>query len=150
MDDIVDELVRLSREDWANDETSWDFQVNQLISNAEDGGNLKKISLSIRQLENSNTRRVVELETRNNELFTAMFGLESEVQPDIHVRAVTLRSNPQHRYDADKSESELEALLLADTIREFISYAVGCMLGRYSLDKPGPVSYTHLTLPTKA
>ena len=43
----------------------------------------------------------------------------------------------QYRYGSDKNEQALEALLLADTMREFISYAVGCMLGRYSLDKPG-------------
>ena len=35
------------------------------------------------------------------------------------------------------AEDELERLLLADTMRELISYAVGCMFGRYSLDKPG-------------
>jgi hypothetical protein len=37
----------------------------------------------------------------------------------------------------DKIEEELEALLLADTMRELVSYAVGCMFGRYALDKPG-------------
>ena len=38
---------------------------------------------------------------------------------------------------ARRTKTELEALLLADTMKEFISYAVGCMFGRYSLDKPG-------------
>ncbi len=58
-------------------------------------------------------------------------------QSDVRIEQITLNCNPHYRYGADKSESELEALLLADTMREFISYAVGCMLGRYSLDKPG-------------
>src|SRR5690606_18735945 len=44
-----------------------------------------------------------------------------------------------YRYRGDKTDEELEELLLADTMREFISYAVGCMFGRYSLDKPGLV-----------
>ena len=43
----------------------------------------------------------------------------------------------EYRYGNDKSEDELEALLLADTMRELVSYAVGCMFGRYSLDAPG-------------
>jgi type II restriction/modification system DNA methylase subunit YeeA len=52
---------------------------------------------------------------------------------------VTLTCNPHYRYGSGKSEEELEALLLADTMRELVSYAVGCMFGRYSLDKPGLV-----------
>ncbi len=50
---------------------------------------------------------------------------------------ITLTCNPHYRYGNDKSEDELEALLLADTMRELVSYAVGCMFGRYALDKPG-------------
>ena len=50
---------------------------------------------------------------------------------------ITLTCNPHYRYGGDRSEDELEALLLADTLRELVSYAVGCMFGRYSLDKPG-------------
>ncbi len=50
---------------------------------------------------------------------------------------INLNYNPHYRYGNDKSEDELEALLLADTMRELVSYAVGCMFGRYALDKPG-------------
>ncbi|WP_222613859.1 hypothetical protein [Undibacterium seohonense] len=50
---------------------------------------------------------------------------------------ITLTCNPHSRYGGDKSEDELEVMLLADTMRELVSYAVGCMFGRYSLDKPG-------------
>jgi type II restriction/modification system DNA methylase subunit YeeA len=52
---------------------------------------------------------------------------------------ITLTCNPHYRYGGDRTEDELEALLLADTVREFLSYAVGCMVGRYSLDTPGLV-----------
>ena len=44
-----------------------------------------------------------------------------------------------YRYGAGKTDDEYEKLQLADSVREFISYAVGCMFGRYSLDKPGLV-----------
>ncbi|MCP4889896.1 MAG: class I SAM-dependent DNA methyltransferase [Planctomycetaceae bacterium] len=77
------------------------------------------------------------LETENNQLFTVAYNLESEIEPTVRHDEITLSCNPSDRYGSDKSDSELEALLLADTMREFISYAVGCMLGRYSLDKPG-------------
>ena len=55
------------------------------------------------------------------------------------LKEITLTCNPHYRYGGDKTEEELEALLLADTMKEFISYAVGCMFGRYALEKPGLV-----------
>ena len=50
---------------------------------------------------------------------------------------ITLTCNPHYRYGGNKSEEELEILLRADSMREFISYAVGCMFGRYALEEPG-------------
>jgi type II restriction/modification system DNA methylase subunit YeeA len=55
----------------------------------------------------------------------------------VPLKEITLTCNPYYRYGGDKTDDELEALLLADTMRELISYAVGCMFGRYSLDKSG-------------
>ncbi len=77
------------------------------------------------------------LEEENNRLFIDAYGLQDELTPDVPLAEITLTCNPHYRYDAKKSDDELEARLLADTMREFISYAVGCMFGRYSLDKPG-------------
>jgi type II restriction/modification system DNA methylase subunit YeeA len=72
-----------------------------------------------------------------NHLFIEAYVVEEEVDGIVPIEEITLDLNPYYRYGSDKSESELEVLLLADTMREFISYAVGCMTGRYSLDKPG-------------
>jgi len=77
------------------------------------------------------------LEQRNNEFFINSFHLNSDLDPNPSLEDITLLCNPHYRYGGNHSEAELEALLLADTMREFISYAVGCMFGRYSLDKPG-------------
>ena len=57
--------------------------------------------------------------------------------PEVPLPEITLTCNPHYRYKGNKAEKELEDLSLADTMKEFISYAVGCMFGRYSLDKPG-------------
>jgi type II restriction/modification system DNA methylase subunit YeeA len=77
------------------------------------------------------------LEQENNRIFIDAYGLQDELTPDVPLNEITLTCNPHYRYGSDKSEEELEAMLLADTMRELVSYAVGCMLGRYSLDKPG-------------
>lgn len=55
------------------------------------------------------------------------------------IAEITLSCNPPYRYGGIRSAEELEALLLADTMRDLVAYAVGCMFGRYSLDVPGLV-----------
>jgi type II restriction/modification system DNA methylase subunit YeeA len=83
------------------------------------------------------TLEMQRLEEENNRIFIAAYGLQDELTPDVPLSEITLTCNPHYRYGGDKSEKELEPMLLADTMRELVSYAVGCMLGRYSLDKPG-------------
>ena len=83
------------------------------------------------------TLEMQHLEQENNKNFIEAYGLQDELTPDVPLKEITLTCNPYYRYGRKKTVEELEALLLADTMREFISYAVGCMLGRYSLDKPG-------------
>ena len=61
------------------------------------------------------------------------------VSPVVTPENVTLLCNPEYRYGVDESEAELSELQRLDSVREFVSYAVGCMFGRYSLDKPGLV-----------
>ncbi len=53
------------------------------------------------------------------------------------IEEITLTCNPAYRYGVKISEDEREARLLADTMAEFLHYAVGCMFGRYSRDAPG-------------
>ena len=77
------------------------------------------------------------LEEENNRIFIDAYGLQDELTPDVPLEEITLTCNPYYRYGNKKSDPELESLLLADTMREFLSYAVGCMFGRYSLDRPG-------------
>ena len=77
------------------------------------------------------------LEEENNRIFIDAYGLQDELTPEVPLREITLTCNPHYRYGGEKTEEELEALLLADTMRELVSYAVGCMFGRYSLDKEG-------------
>ena len=83
------------------------------------------------------TLEMQRLEEENNRIFIEAYGLQDELTPEVPLNEITLTCNPHYRYGNDKSEDELEALLLADTMRELVSYAVGFMFGRYALDKPG-------------
>ncbi len=85
----------------------------------------------------SMTLEMQRLEEENNRIFIDAYGLQDELTPEVPLKEITLTCNPHYRYKGDKTEAALEALQQQDTMKEFISYAVGCMFGRYSLDKPG-------------
>ena len=86
-------------------------------------------------------REAQELEEENNRYWTCVYGLEDEVPTEVPLNRVSLTSNPWFRYapakGEERSEAEYRELFAADAVRDLISYAVGCMFGRYSLDEPG-------------
>ncbi|MDR0705059.1 MAG: hypothetical protein LBF88_08725 [Planctomycetaceae bacterium] len=83
------------------------------------------------------TLEMQRLEEENNRIFIEAYGLQYEIAPEVPLKEITLACNPNYRYGGNRSETELEKMLLSDTIKELLSYAVGCMMGRYSLDEPG-------------
>ena len=151
---IVLENIDNSRTDWDSFETSWDFQVHPLVRWIRDRHNAQAILPLLDQykewkqanpekaLENDlqvEASSTVELsfnlwrlesflrfqqlkanEEELNRIFIDIYGLQDELTPDVADKDVTVRQ-------AD----------LGRDIRSLVSYAVGCMLGRYSLDKPG-------------
>jgi hypothetical protein len=120
IDETVSACVEQSQADWDNFETSWDFRDQPLLR-----AGLKGLVLeaSWRNWQAQNTaaiRRMQELETENNRLFIAAYGLEDELQPEVPEEQITL------------ARAEARRDMVA-----FLSYATGCMMGRYSLDHPG-------------
>lgn len=132
---IVSELIEIHKQDWDSRENSWDFQSSTLIPAASSS---LESEYAIRSSEwNERVTHVNSLEVLLNQRIIETYQLKGVVDAGVPIQEITLEVNPAYRYGSDKSESELESLRLADTMCEFISYAVGCMLGRYSLNKPG-------------
>lgn len=131
--------VSYSKQDWDAYETSWDFTSLPLLSPEHRKPTLAETYATLRQHWQGMTDEMQKLEEENNRIFIEAYGLQDELTPDVPLKEITLTCNPHYRYGGDKTPEELEALLLADTMREFISYAVGCMFGRYALEKPGLV-----------
>ena len=123
--------------DWDSYETSWAFIILPLLHSDFHQSILKATYIQLRAHWREMMLEMQRLEEENNRIFIKAYGLQDELTPDVPLKEITLTCNPHYRYNGKKSEEELEALLLADTMKEFISYAVGCMFGRYSLDKPG-------------
>jgi len=137
--ELVNSCVSLGKQDWDSSEMSWDFTKLPLFEYEHKTTTLSSTYSSVRAQWKENTFRMKQQEEEVNHIFIEACGLQSELSPNLSLKEITLTCNPYYRYGSKRSEEELEELLRADAMKEFISYAVGCMFGRYSLDKPSLV-----------
>jgi hypothetical protein len=123
--ELAKRLVELHREDWNSSECSWDFQRPGMMSAATPPRSIRSDYST--WLENTQDRLALarELEEQNNRLFLDAYGLQGELSTEVPDDQITL-------YRPDREED----------IKRLLSYAIGCMMGRYSLDKPGLI-YAH-------
>lgn len=134
---IARKIVHISKSDWDAYETSWDFTTLPLLSPDHRGETLADSYATLRVHWQSMTDEMKALEEENNRIFIDAYGLQDELTPEVPIEEITLTCNPAYRYGVKGSEDDRETRLRADTMAEFLSYAVGCMFGRYSLDAPG-------------
>ena len=122
---LASECVEISNSDWASAEVFWKFVGLPIIVKNK---NEKRLHTSWARSAAEIERRFFKLkdcEERNNRIFIDAYGLNGELSPEVPESQITLA-----RSDREKDCQRL------------ISYAVGCMMGRYSLDEPGLV-YAH-------
>ena len=115
---IVDENISLAKEDWDSYETSWDFTTHPLLKY-----NYKTLSECYKLYCDECDKRKEQMkynETKLNERFINIYQLNDEISSEVSDKDITLSSNNELR-----------------DIKSFISYSVGCMFGRYSLDTNG-------------
>lgn len=135
--DISQNCKRISKEDWNAYETSWNFEYLPLLNEANITTRLDDAYRNLRSSWQEMTDEMKRLEEENNRIFIDAYGLQEELTADVPLEEITLTCNPYYRYGGKNTPEELEAKLLSDTMQEFIHYAVGCLFGRYSIDKPG-------------
>lgn len=129
---IVKNNIDISKEDWDSFEASWDFITHPLIEYKTGSGydkDIDKWDYKIKDAYESwkfNCDEKFKLLKKNeeelNKIFIDIYGLQDELTPDVEDKDITIR----------KADKERE-------IKSLISYAVGCMFGRYSLDQDGLV-----------
>ena len=147
---LVQFCIDLSRTDWNKGEYSWDFQQNELIRFNKEGGvdNLEESYEHYRQYWTNKFFQLHQNEEELNRQFIEIYGLEDELTPEVPLDEITilqeeLDSKKLKKKDAElrrqKAEGRNPDLPFKDkeVFAQFISYAVGCMFGRYSLDKEG-------------
>jgi type II restriction/modification system DNA methylase subunit YeeA len=128
-------LIHISKSDWDTYETSWDFTENPFLQE-ELALPLSERYTALRTRWQGMTDEIQRLEEENNRLFIDAYGLQDELTPDVPLEEITLTCNPHYRYGGKLTDAQREARLLEDTVKELLSYAVGCIFGRYALQKP--------------
>ena len=115
---LVENNILVSKADWDSFETSWDFKKHLLVSYATNEMSTSLEMWSIEFDERFNQLKANEEEL--NRIFIDIYALQDELTPEVEDRDVTVRKADLQR-----------------DIKSLISYAVGCMVGRYSLDNDG-------------
>ncbi|MCZ4129877.1 BREX-1 system adenine-specific DNA-methyltransferase PglX [Stutzerimonas balearica] len=129
--------INTTKLDWDSYETSWDFRGLPLLSTDIQPRTLRNRYRQLRAHWKQMTLEMQRLEEENNSLFMEAYGLQDELSFEVPLEEITLTCNPHYRYGGNRAKEELETLLQSDAMEELVSYAIGCMMGRYSLDKPG-------------
>lgn len=151
---VISRLIFISKSDWDSYETSWDFTSLPLLSEPYRNDDIAVAWKKLRKHWVDVTLEMQRLEEENNKIFIEAYGLEDELTPEVPLDEITLTCNPYYRYGVTAENTspiappgdtgidsawpwneDAEARLLSDTMKELISYAVGCIVGRYSLDK---------------
>ena len=136
---VLVDLIIAAKLDWDSFETSWDFQRLALFDStqgAQSGDSLEDAVLHLREYWNRVSEEQRQREIRNNEMVADAYGVRDDVPCDVLLERVSLKRNVAFAYPKDTPEVRNEKFA-QDVVKELISYAVGCMFGRYSLDKPG-------------
>ena len=148
VDKHTDDCVKISQQDWDAFETSWDFACHPIVQKAlsrPHGGGKDAIFIEYmyRFVAQDFEERFTKLKANEEELnsiFIDIYGLTDELTPEVEDRDVTVSRifDTKEEIPASMKGSNY-ALTKADVVKSLISYAVGCMFGRYSLDTPGLV-----------
>ena len=138
-----DSFISVARNDWNSYERSWDFQSLSILTASNDPTPILESSYTTWIAQNRETiNEMKRLEEENNRLFIDAYGLQDELTPEVPIEQITLTVNPAYRYGTKLSEEEQWTRFREDTMKELVSYAIGCAMGRYSLDEPGLI-YAH-------
>lgn len=133
---LTNNTINLSKFDWDSYETSWDFTVHPLVKNHVNGIN-EAYNLWKDEC-NNRFKQLKSNEEELNRIFIDIYGLQDELTPEESDKDVTVHYVIDSKEDIPESFNGSNYVRTKqDEIKSFISYAVGCMFGRYSLDTEG-------------
>lgn len=122
IDNVVDKNINISKNDWDSFEISWDFKCHPLLKNAYKNSKIMDMYNMWDEVTKQQFKELKINEEELNRIFIDIYGLQDELTPEVEDKDITIR-----KADRDRE------------MKSFISYSVGCMMGRYSLDEEGLV-----------
>ena len=158
---LVSQNISISKQDWDAHETSWDFQENEIVRlSKEQGEGSHRLSDLMDAYREHWTEQFLQLHANEEELnrqFIEIYGLVDELTPDVPLSEVTILQQGEVKVTNEYLLTIEDGSIITDEtgagltvsgkyyldwqddviVKQLISYAVGCMLGRYRLDKPG-------------
>jgi hypothetical protein len=117
---LTETCIKISAYDWDSFEISWDFQKHPLLTHKNNATSIEQAFQNWSNFTEAQFNQLKQNEEELNRIFIDIYGLQDELTPEVEDKDITIR----------KADRERE-------IKSFISYGVGCMFGRYSLDKEG-------------
>jgi len=156
---LVELIIEISKNDWDSRETSWDFKKNELVKEvgrrkSEEGS--KTLEEAYEDYKKHWTEQFFQLHQNEEELnrqFIEIYGLQEELTPDVPLQEITILQQELDRKALVKLNKQLQRepgtlkvlnypeiklpFITKEVMAQFVSYAAGCMFGRYSLEKPG-------------
>lgn len=137
------ENVLISKQDWDAHETSWDFEQNPLVALAQQSSETgidiagKSIHMSdmLSRFKDEWTAKFMLLHANEEELnkqFIDIYGLQDELTPDVPLDEITILQQGEKSIEGNKMVWHDDVI-----VKQLVSYAIGCIMGRYSIDHKG-------------
>lgn len=133
----VSEVINLSKSDWDSRETSWDFKQQPLL--AQNQPNLEAAYTAWVEQVTKDFYQLHANEVELNRIFIDIYGLQDELTPEVKLKDITILQEELNSNALGDATEPIGALPIRQDVvmRQLISYLVGCLMGRYRLDKPG-------------
>lgn len=135
----VEDCISISKEDWDAHETSWDFKENELVRIFNDNGwgTLETVVSEYKSYWEYKFNQLHANEEELNRKFIEIYGLQDELTPNVPLDEITILQ--QGEISINFEGPYCGTLSWHDDViaKQLISYAIGCWMGRYRLDKPG-------------
>ncbi|SMY16237.1 BREX-1 system adenine-specific DNA-methyltransferase PglX [Photobacterium aquimaris] len=138
--ELAQNCEAIAKNDWDMFESSWEFIQHPLLN--EKTSSIQDACKLLHHNQKQMTLRLRNFEEIINTAVISAFGLHGVVEPECRVEDVSLLSNPEFVHGNKYPIDELQNKSQAETISNLVSYTMGCILGRYSLDREGLV-YAH-------
>lgn len=133
----IERAIDIAKVDWNSMETSTGFQCSPLLSKDAHQRPLSDLCSDLMNQYQIASEDLRSLEEKINQFFIHAYSLHDELEPVVSLADISLYCNAQYRYKGDNSNDQIERQQVLDLVKDLISYSVGCMFGRYSMDKPG-------------